>query len=108
MYVLDVRERAACVEVVGAVAAELGGLDVLASNAGIYPRARIVDMTGEDIDLIFDVNVKGTIHAVQAAQIGFVRPAAVELARQGITARGGAPSRTPTSCRSARDRSNGG
>lgn len=121
-YVLDVRDRAACAEVVGAVVEEFGGLDVLASNAGIYPQARIADMTDEDIDLIFDVNVKGTIHAVQAAlpalvasgrgrvvitssitgnhtgypawshygatkaaQLGFVRSAAIELARQGIT-----------------------
>lgn len=95
------RDRAACAEVAGAVVEEFGGLDVLASNAGIYPQARIVDMTGEDIDLIFDVNVKGTIHAVQAAQIGFVRPVAIELARHGTTAPG-APSRTPASRRSAR------
>jgi len=66
-HVLDVRDRAACAEVVGAVVEEFGGLDVLASNAGIYPQARIADMTDEDIDLISDVNVKGTIHAVQAA-----------------------------------------
>lgn len=83
-YVLDVRDRAACADVVGAVVAEFGGLDVLASNAGIYPQARIADMTDEDIDLIFDVNVKSTVHAVQAAQLGFVRSAAIELARQGI------------------------
>ncbi|MFF5020809.1 SDR family oxidoreductase [Micrococcus luteus] len=80
-----------------AVGEEFVGLDVLASNAGIYPPARVADMTDEDIDLIFDVNVKGTIHPVQAAQLAFVRSAAIELARQGITARGGAPSRTPTS-----------
>ena len=53
-------------------------------------------MTDEDVDLIFDVNVKGTIHAAQAAQLGFVRSVAIELARHGITAPG-APSRTPAS-----------
>lgn len=84
-YVRDVRDRAACAEVVGAVVEEFGRLGVLASNAGIYPQARIADMTDEDVDLIFDVNVKSTVHAVQAAQLGFVRSAAIELARQGIT-----------------------
>ncbi|MCT2297212.1 3-oxoacyl-ACP reductase FabG [Brachybacterium muris] len=121
-YVLDVRDRAACDEVIARAADELGGLSVLASNAGVYPQARIEAMTDEDIDLIFDINVKGTIHAVQAAipaleasgrgrivvtssitgnytgfpawshygatkaaQMGFVRSAAIELARRGIT-----------------------
>lgn len=63
-YVLDVRDRAACDEVIARAADELGGLSVLASNAGVYPQARIAAMTDEDIDLIFDINVKGTIHAV--------------------------------------------
>lgn len=68
-YVLDGRDRAACAEVVGAVVEEFGRLGVLASNAGIYPQARIADMTDEVIDLIFDVNVKGTIHAVLPGNI---------------------------------------
>jgi len=121
-HVLDVRDRAACERVVAAVVEEFGGLSVLASNAGVYPQARIPEMTDEDLDFIFDVNVKGTVHAVQAAlpalvesgrgrvvvtssitgnhtgypawshygatkaaQMGFVRSAAVELARQGVT-----------------------
>ena len=64
-------------------------------------------MTDEDVDLIFDVNVKGTIHAAQVAQMGFVRSVAIELARHGITAPG-APSRAPTSRRSVRDPSSAG
>ncbi len=121
-HVLDVRDREACRRVVETVVEEFGELNVLASNAGVYPQARIDDMTDEDIDFIFDINVKGTIHAVQAAipaleksgrgrivvtssitgnytgfpawshygatkaaQMGFVRSAAIELARRGIT-----------------------
>ena len=121
-HVLDVRDGAACRRVIDAVAEELGGLSVLASNAGVYPQATIETMTDEDIDLIFDINVKGTIHAVQAAiphlvasgrgrivltssitgnytgfpawshygatkaaQMGFARSAAIELARKGVT-----------------------
>ena len=75
-HVLDVRDRAACERVVAAVVEEFGGLSVLASNAGVYPQARIPEMTDEDLDFIFDVNVKGTVHAVQAAL-----PALVESGR---------------------------
>ena len=66
-FTLDVRNAADCRAVVDAVVAEFGELSVLASNAGIYPQARIEAMTDEDIDLMFDVNVKGTMHIVQAA-----------------------------------------
>lgn len=121
-HVLDVRDAAACREVVGRVVDELGGLSVLAANAGIYPQARVTDMTDADVDQVVDVNLKGTVHAVQAAvpaltasgrgrvvvtssitgnltgypgwahygatkaaQLGFVRTAAIELARAGTT-----------------------
>jgi 3-oxoacyl-[acyl-carrier protein] reductase len=99
-----------------------GGLDVLCANAGIFPSARLEEMTEEDIDAIFATNVKGTMLAVKssipelarsghgrviitssitgpitgypgwshygatkAAQLGFLRTVAIELAAQGIT-----------------------
>ncbi|RQO50073.1 3-oxoacyl-ACP reductase FabG [Rhodococcus sp. KBW08] len=105
------------------VAAERhGGIDVLCANAGIFPSKRLGEMTSEDMDSVFGVNVKGTIHAVQAcmpwletsghgrvvvtssitgpvtgypgwshygaskaAQMGFIRTAAIELAPKKIT-----------------------
>jgi 3-oxoacyl-[acyl-carrier protein] reductase len=36
-----------------------GGLDVLCANAGVYPSARIEEMTEADVDAIFATNVKG-------------------------------------------------
>ncbi|WP_151528948.1 MULTISPECIES: 3-oxoacyl-ACP reductase FabG [Corynebacterium] len=117
-HVLDVRDAEACTQLLES----FDSLDILASNAGIYPQSSIAEMSDEDIDLIFDVNVKGTIHMVQAAtpllaasgagrvvitssitgnytgyplwshygatkaaQMGFVRSAAIELAPQSIT-----------------------
>ena len=99
-----------------------GGLDVLCANAGVFPDARLEDMTEQDIDSIFATNVKGTMLAVKAAlpalaksghgrviitssitgpitgfpgwshygatkaaQLGFMRTAAIELARSQIT-----------------------
>ena len=99
-----------------------GGLDVLCANAGIFPDAKLADMTEADMDLVLGTNVKGTMLSVQAAlphltasgrgrvvltssitgpvtgfpgwshygaskaaQLGFMRTAAIELAPRGIT-----------------------
>lgn len=119
---LDVRNAARTREVFTELITELGGLSILASNAGVYPQAEIATMSDDELDFIFDVNVKGTIHAVQAAlpaltesgrgriiltssitgnqtgfpkwshygatkaaQLGFMRSAAIELAPRNIT-----------------------
>jgi len=104
------------------VVSQLGGLDVLCANAGIFPEKALVDLADDDLDGILSVNLKGTIWAVQAAipaltasgrgrviltssitgpltgypgwshygatkaaQLGFMRTAALELAPRGIT-----------------------
>ena len=56
-----------------------GGLDVLCANAGVFPDARLEDMTEQDIDSIFATNVKGTMLAVKAALPALAR----ERARTG-------------------------
>lgn len=67
VYQLDVRDKKACIRVVNDVAAECGGLSVLVANAGVYPQVRLADLDDDQIDFIFDVNVKGMMHVVQAA-----------------------------------------
>jgi 3-oxoacyl-[acyl-carrier protein] reductase len=99
-----------------------GSLDVLCANAGIFPSARLTEMTEQDIDAIFATNVKGMMLAIKAAipelersghgrviitssitgpitgfpgwshygatkaaQLGFLRTAAIELAPLRIT-----------------------
>jgi 3-oxoacyl-[acyl-carrier protein] reductase len=99
-----------------------GGIDVLCTNAGIFPDAKLAELTAQDIDTVLAVNVKGTMLAVQAclpaltasghgrvvitssitgpitgypgwshygaskaAQLGFMRTAALELAPRRIT-----------------------
>jgi len=122
-YVLaDVARKADCQAVAAAAAERLGGLDVLCANAGIFPDARLADLTEDDIDQVLGTNLKGTILTVQAClpllkasghgrvilissitgpvtgypgwthygaskagQLGFMRTAAIELARDGIT-----------------------
>src|SRR5439155_21040286 len=111
-----------CERIAAETIARNGGLDVLCANAGVYPSARIEEMTEADIDAIFATNVKGSIlmvractralersgrgrvlltssitgpitgypgwshyGATKAAQLGFMRTAAIELAPKGIT-----------------------
>ena len=99
-----------------------GGLDILCANAGIFPMAKLADMTADDWDQVMGTNLKGMFLAVQAClpalqrsgrgrvvvtssitgpitglpgwshygaskagQLGFVRTAAIELARHQIT-----------------------
>jgi 3-oxoacyl-[acyl-carrier protein] reductase len=118
----DVASKADCERVAQAAARQLGGVDVLCANAGIFPEARLADLTEEDIDRVLGVNLKGTILTVQAflpllrasghgrviltssitgpitgspgwthygaskaGQLGFMRTAAIEVARDGIT-----------------------
>ena len=50
-----------------AVAAQFGAIDVLCANAGIFPPARLEEMTEAEWDLVCDTNLKGTFLSVQAA-----------------------------------------
>src|SRR4051795_2401599 len=49
----DVADRDDCARVVAEAVARNGGLDVLCANAGIFPMARLSDLTAADIDEIF-------------------------------------------------------
>ena len=118
----DVASKADCERVAATAHEALGGIDVLCANAGIFPSARLADMTEDDIDAVLGTNLKGTILTVQAClpllkasgrgrviltssitgpitgfpgwthygaskagQLGFLRTAAIELARDDIT-----------------------
>ncbi len=52
---------------VKAVASRNGGLDVLCANAGIFPPAKLEEMTVEQWDEVIDTNLKGTFLSVKAA-----------------------------------------
>jgi len=62
----DVASKADCERVAAAAHEALGGIDVLCANAGIFPSARLADMTEDDIDAVLGTNLKGTILTVQA------------------------------------------
>jgi 3-oxoacyl-[acyl-carrier protein] reductase len=118
----DVSKVADCRRIAETALERLGGIDVLCANAGVFPDKMLTEMTEEDVDVVFDCNVKGTMFMVQAclpaleasghgrvvitssitgpitgypgwshygaskaAQLGFLRTAAIELAPKRIT-----------------------
>ncbi|MFD1511957.1 SDR family NAD(P)-dependent oxidoreductase [Halomarina rubra] len=48
-------------------ARDLGGVDVMVNNAGLFVGESLVDLAADDLDRIIDVNVKGTFYGTQAA-----------------------------------------
>lgn len=118
----DVTDRASVDGMAARVIEELGRIDIVAANAGIYPFADLTELTEETWRQVLDVNAGGAVRTVQAclppmrergygrivltssitgpvtgqvgfahygaskaAMLGFMRSAAVELARSGIT-----------------------
>ncbi len=62
----DVTDAAGVARMMDA-AAEFGGVDLLANNAGIFPRVGFLEMTEADWDRVFDVNLKGVFRCAQIA-----------------------------------------
>lgn len=63
---LDISERADCERAAGKVHAGRGRLDILVNNAGLGHVGTIVQTTGEDIERLFAVNVRGTFELTKA------------------------------------------
>jgi 3-oxoacyl-[acyl-carrier protein] reductase len=66
----DVTSQASCEATVKSVLDRHGRVDILCSNAGIYPQARVDDMTEADWDAIFAINVKGMFFMVKSVLPG--------------------------------------
>lgn len=63
----DVTSETSMEAAMESVAEKHGGLDVLCANAGIFPPARLEEMTSEQWDEVIDTNLKGTFLSVKAA-----------------------------------------
>ena len=63
----DVSDRAQTQELVQQTVAQLGGLDLLASNAGIEHFGALESISPADFDRVFRINVAGQLFAAQAA-----------------------------------------
>lgn len=63
----DVSDRQGVEALVGDVVDAFGGLDIAASNAGVEHFGALEDITAEDFDRVFHVNVAGQLFVAQAA-----------------------------------------
>jgi 3-oxoacyl-[acyl-carrier protein] reductase len=63
----DVTSPASLEAAVKSVAARNGGIDVLCANAGIFPPAKLEEMSVEQWDEVIGTNLKGTFLSVKAA-----------------------------------------
>jgi NAD(P)-dependent dehydrogenase (short-subunit alcohol dehydrogenase family) len=63
----DVANRRQIFEVFERAVAHLGGLDIMANVAGVERRTPADEIPDEEWDLVFSVNVKGTLYSNQAA-----------------------------------------
>ncbi len=63
----DLSEREAPATVVGAAAEALGGLDVLVNNVGFAVQARLEEVTDEDWDSMWQLNVMSYVRSIRAA-----------------------------------------
>ncbi|CAN2204234.1 FabG Dehydrogenases with different specificities (related to short-chain alcohol dehydrogenases) [Candidatus Nanopelagicaceae bacterium] len=71
----DLRDENQIADAVAKAAAEFGGIDILINNASAINLTRTEDTPAKRFDLMFDVNVRGTFLASQAA-IPYLRESA--------------------------------
>ena len=62
----DVSDHGEVAAMVEAAVDRHGGVDVLCSNAGVFPSARLDEMTEEEWDTVNSINLKGTFLTVKA------------------------------------------
>jgi meso-butanediol dehydrogenase/(S,S)-butanediol dehydrogenase/diacetyl reductase len=67
VFVADVADQEQMVAVVDYATSELGGFDIIVNNVGIAQAAPLLELTQEDVERIFQVNVQGTLWGIQAA-----------------------------------------
>jgi len=63
---MDVTQKSSIEEGVEKAIQQLGGIDILINNAAIFTAAPIIEITEQDYDSVFDVNVYGTLFTLQA------------------------------------------
>ena len=63
---LDVRDAKSIADMMASVVGRFGGVDILVNNAGIFNMAPIDEITQEDFDRQFGVNVRGLVFVTKA------------------------------------------
>jgi hypothetical protein len=62
---LDVTDMASIKSAVAHAETEVGSIDILVNNSGVSTTQRLVDVSPDDFDFMFDTNVKGAVYVAQ-------------------------------------------
>jgi 3-oxoacyl-[acyl-carrier protein] reductase len=65
-FAADISDPEPCQAMVAAALDRYGSVDILCANAGIFPAAKLGEMTAADFDQVIGVNLKGTFLSVSA------------------------------------------
>ncbi len=91
----DIAVTAEIERMVAAIEAQLGAIDVLINNAAVANRSNFLDLTLDELDLLWLTNVRGVFHLSQRVAKGMTeRGAGVIIHLSSILARLAVPSRT--------------
>lgn len=71
-FIADVSDRAQVYAAIDHAEKELGGFDIMVNNAGIAQVKALADVTPEEIEKIFKINVHGVLWGIQAAAKKFM------------------------------------
>lgn len=63
----DTRRRDDIVQAVALATERFGSIDGVFANAGIHRKNTILDITDDELDLLIDINIRGTVNTIQAA-----------------------------------------
>lgn len=72
-FTADVSDRRQVCEAVEYAERELGGFDIMVNNAGITEVQFLADVTPEEVDRIFRINVQSVLWGIQSAARAFKR-----------------------------------
>jgi 3-oxoacyl-[acyl-carrier protein] reductase len=64
--VCDVSDEKQVFSLVEKTVSTFGGVDILCANAGVFPQKKIVEMSGEEWDMVMGVNLKSAFLCVKA------------------------------------------
>ncbi|CAE6426237.1 unnamed protein product [Rhizoctonia solani] len=69
----DVSKEVEVQRLVAKTVEELGSLDIMVANAGVFTPASLLDITDENFDWIMNVNCKGVLYCYRAAAVQMIR-----------------------------------